>query len=105
LERIKMKIGMLWFDNDAKAALDIRIERAASYYRTKYGKMPTLCYVHPSMLLTPGGESSSPGEGEEAQRQPESAVIRHAGVEVRTHRTVLPNHFWIGVNGVNGSGD
>ena len=96
-----MKIGMLWFDNDAKAALDVRIERAASYYRTKYGKTPTLCYVHPSMLPAPVVESLPEDNGS----QTEPVIVRHAGVEVRTNRTVLPNHFWIGVNGVNGSGD
>ena len=31
-----MNIGMLWFDNDIKADLPTKIQRAASYYRTKY---------------------------------------------------------------------
>jgi hypothetical protein len=45
-----MNIGMLWFDNDPKKKLDVKIERAATYYREKYGKMPTVCFVHPSMV-------------------------------------------------------
>ena len=45
-----MNVGMLWFDNDGKATLDAKIERAAVYYRSKYGKKPTLCFVHPSMI-------------------------------------------------------
>ena len=32
-----MNIGMLWFDNDTKTELTIKIERAAHYYREKYG--------------------------------------------------------------------
>jgi hypothetical protein len=83
-----MNVGMLWFDNDPKAGLAIKIERAADYFRTKYGRNPTLCYVHPSMLPT----GSTP-----TAEQP--ANLKAGGLEVRPTRTVLPNHFWIGVNG------
>lgn len=81
-----MNIGMLWFDNDPKAGVEVKIERAAAYYQGKYGRQPNLCYVHPSML---------PGESGEAQARP----LRAGRVEVRPSPTVLPNHFWIGVNG------
>ena len=73
-----MNIGMLWFDNDAKTDLAGKIQRAKSYYQQKYGQTPNLCFVHPSMLPT-----SPPPE---------------AGMELRTTRSVLPNHFWLGVN-------
>lgn len=71
-----MNIGMLWFDNDPKADIKIKIERAAAYYRKKYGRVPDLCFVHPSML----GES-----------KPQTGKI-----ELRASRSVLPHHFWIG---------
>lgn len=75
-----MNIGMLWFDNDSKVDLATRIQRAASYYRSKYGQAPNLCFVHPSMVaaapVNPNG----------------------SGIELRTTRSVLPNHFWLGVN-------
>ena len=45
-----MNVGMLWFDNDPKVNLDMKVERAATYYRNKYGKAPTLCFIHPSMM-------------------------------------------------------
>ena len=72
-----MNIGMLWFDNDSKTTLEAKVGRAVSYYQGKYGKAPTLCFVNPSML--------SPG------------VAKVAGLEMRTTRSVMPNHFWIGV--------
>jgi len=83
-----MNVGMLWFDNDPKTELSAKVERAASYYRNKYGSTPTLCFVHPTMLakLIPGNA--------------EQTGYKAAGVEVRSTRSVLPNHFWIGVNGV-----
>ena len=81
-----MNVGMLWFDNDPKTELALKIERAVDYYRKKYGRSPTLCFVHPSMIA----KTASP--------EPE-APLKAAGVEVRSSRSVLPNHFWLGVNG------
>ena len=85
-----MNVGMLWFDNDSKVNLDTKVERAATYYRSKYGRSPTLCFVHPSMLP---GNSAIPKD--EAQNK----AYKIGSVEVRSNRSVLPNHFWIGVNG------
>jgi len=73
-----MNIGMLWFDNDTKTDLSAKIKRAASYYKEKYGQNPNLCFVHPSMLKAP--------------------PTPEVGIELRTTRSVLPNHFWLGVN-------
>lgn len=71
-----MHIGMLWFDNDPKADLPTKIERAATYYVQKYGSAPNLVFVHPSQA---NGASSA------------------NGIEIRTNRSVLPNHLWMGV--------
>jgi hypothetical protein len=89
-----MNIGMLWFDNDTKSDLETKIQRASSYYQTKYGKQPNLCFVHPSM--TPEGHE------DEAEGEKTNKVLRAGSVEVRTTRTVLPNHLWLGINGTNG---
>lgn len=75
-----MDIGMLWFDNDTKTDLTGKIKRAVDYYQQKYGQTPNLCFVHPSMV-------------------PATPVVE-VGVELRTTRSVLPNHFWLGVNHV-----
>lgn len=73
-----MNIGMLWFDNDNKADLITKIQRAANYYHSKYGKTPNLCLIHPRTL----GDNNCKG----------------SSIEVRTTRSILPNHFWLGVN-------
>jgi hypothetical protein len=85
-----MNIGMLWFDNDPKTEINSKIERAALYYRDKYGKQPNLCFVHPTMV------------GFEASDVPDSAS-KSGDISVRTSASVLPNHFWIGINGSNKS--
>ena len=71
-----MRIGMLWFDDSSTRSIEERIQRAVAHYQGKYGKPPTLCYVHPSML---DGDS-----------------LNTANVEVHTANTVLPHHFWLG---------
>jgi hypothetical protein len=74
-----MNIGMLWYDDDAKRQLDEKVARAVEFYRAKYGVQPTECYVHPGML---------------AAGQPSTA----AGVRLRPNRTIIKNHFWLGVD-------
>jgi len=84
-----MNNGMLWFDNDPKTALTAKIERAADYYRRKYGRDPNLCLIHPSMLENPASESG-------ADKQPQAGKVT-----VRPYRPVLPGHLWIGVEEKN----
>lgn len=72
-----MNTGMMWFDNDPKTPLPEKIERAADYYRQKYGRMPDTCLVNPNMMTTPE---------------------MHAGhIVVKPLQAVLPGHFWIGI--------
>ena len=95
-----MNLGMLWFDNDPKVPLDIKVERAAAYYRHKYGKTPTLCFVHPTMFPVPRENPMSGRPAESAvDAIPQSESYMAGGIEVRKNRSVLPNHFWLGVNG------
>ena len=72
-----MHIGMLWYDNDPTAALDVKIQKAAEYYRNKYGRKPNLCLVNPGML---NGEK-----------------FREQKITIRPYRFVLPGHLWIGI--------
>lgn len=72
-----MEIGMLWFDNDPKSDLASKVNRAAAYYRGKYGEEPTLCFVHPSMIS--------------------DRKTRAGAISIRSSVTVLPHHLWIGV--------
>ena len=72
-----MDIGMLWFD-DSQLSINEKISRAVTFYDEKYGRTPTLCLVHPDTLN--GGEE----------------IV--AGVEIRQARSVMPDHFWIGVD-------
>ncbi|HEY5901695.1 MAG TPA: hypothetical protein VIU39_04005 [Anaerolineales bacterium] len=77
-----MQTGLMWFDNDPRTALAVKIEKASDYYKRKFGRLPDLCLVNPSML------GDSPVE-----------MIEQRGVRItiRPYRPVLPGHLWIGV--------
>lgn len=73
-----MDIGMLWHDDDPKRALSEKVSRAAAYYQAKYGAQPNVCYVNPTLLTQ---DKAAP-----------------AGIQLRPARTVLPDHFWLGID-------
>jgi hypothetical protein len=73
-----MKIGMLWYDGDSTRDMDEKVELAAAYYRTKYGRKPNLCMVHPETV----GETELSPNGK---------------IEVRMNPAVLLDHFWVGI--------
>jgi hypothetical protein len=103
-----MDIGMLWYDDDKQRRFDEKVARAVEYYRAKYGVQPTECYVNPGML---GDDQQAATAGDKrdvrqvaAGAQPtqrvagdEHAVRQVAGVRLRANRTVIKNHFWLGV--------
>lgn len=91
-----MNVGMLWFDNDPKKELDDKIERAATYYSEKYGKKPTICFIHPSMM--PDSSTRSPDNDASVEVE-----VQDVQLQIRSNQSVLPNHFWIGVNGFKSS--
>jgi len=76
-----MKVGLLWFDDDPRRQLEEKVLRAATHYERKYGLQPNLCFVHPSAF---NGNGKHP-------------VKKAGGVEIRPGRSILPNHFWLGV--------
>jgi hypothetical protein len=76
---VAVKIGMLWFDGEGHKEMPVRVQVAASYYRHKYGRVPNVCFVHPSMLTEPSAASVD-------------------GVEIRLSPAVLRGHIWMGVD-------
>jgi hypothetical protein len=80
-----MDIGMLWYDDDTKRPLGEKVARAVDYYKTKYGSVPTVCFINPAAF----------------KDAPDTA----AGVQIRSARNVMLDHFWLGVGESNGNGN
>jgi hypothetical protein len=76
--RLIMDMGMLWFDDNPAITIADKVTKAATYYASKYGRKPTVCFVNPAML-------SKENAG------------KNSGVEIRTSRTIQNHHFWLGV--------
>jgi len=73
-----MRIGMLWFDSDMTMDIEHRIMRACSYYHSKYGQEPSMCFISPNLVDDSDQEIS-------------------AGIEVRQSSAVQPDYFWVGM--------
>ena len=73
-----MHTGMLWFLTNKTLTLDQKIRQAVDYFHKKYGRMPDMCLVNPS-LIDP------------------KAPIEIKDLMVRPYQYVLPDHIWIGV--------
>ncbi len=82
-------IGLLWFDDDPKRDLKQKVGDAARRYTEKFGRQPTVCYVHPSMLngLADGDTSAI------------SLEVGGLHLRVIPRRTVLRHHFFISEGG------
>jgi hypothetical protein len=78
-----MQTGLLWYDNDPRRELAVKVEEAAQRYREKFGSTPNTCYVN------------------QAELNGQSAAIAVAGMpgalRVLPARNILPHHFWIGI--------
>ena len=93
----KMRVGLLWFDDDPKKEVSLKVKEAAERYFEKLGRRPNVCYVSPATLPLPrdveGIEAESvhldPSDGEHPQD------VNH-GLRVLSSPLVLPDHFWVG---------
>ena len=45
-----MKEGLLWYDNDPKRSLSVKVDQAVTRYRAKFGRKPTVCYLNEADL-------------------------------------------------------
>lgn len=73
-------VGILWFDDDPHRDLREKVGDAARRYAKRFGRHPTVCYVHPSVL---NGSGVTLDFGDFCLR-------------VEARRSVLRHHFFVG---------
>jgi len=81
----KMRVGLLWLDDDPKKEVSLKIKEAAERYFEKFGRWPNVCYVNPATLLLP---QNTEGVGMED--------VHLDSLRVLSSPLVLPDHFWVG---------
>lgn len=79
-------VGLLWFDDDPNRDLRQKVGNAVQRYQEKFGRYPTVCYVHPSMVTSaaPSGNGTI------------SIDIGDICLRVVPRRSVLKHHLWLG---------
>ncbi len=85
----RMQVGLLWFDDDPKKGVSLKVKEAAERYFEKFGQRPNLCYVSPTTLPLPGDPIGTPGIHLDPQD------VNH-GLRVLSSPLILPDHFWVG---------
>jgi len=73
-----MEFGELFLIEDPRMNLEQRVLWATERYQRMYGRQPTLCLLHPSLL-----------EGGERRRLGTLRLV--------AKKSVLPNYVWLGV--------
>ena len=71
-----MRFGLLWFDPQKGRDWQQEVEAAVRRYRERFGRAPTVCYVHPRLL-----------EGKKEMKVGQLRVV--------AKQTVLPHHFLV----------
>lgn len=91
-------IGLLWFDDDPNRDLKQKVGNAARRYTEKFGRQPTVCYVHPSMLDGLGGSHECAREKIEPDNSTSVISLDIGGLHLRVvpRRSVLRHHLWLG---------
>lgn len=76
-----MRTGLLWFDDDPRRELALKVTEAAQRYQQKFGVAPDTCYVNPRAVN--GQEQVLLWQGRPLRVVPSGRILAH--------------HFWVGV--------
>jgi hypothetical protein len=68
---------LVWYDTNPERPLAEKVQAALDAYSQRFKEAPNLMLVN------------------------EVDLVAVAGIEVRTSRTVQPNHFWVGLTVIN----
>jgi hypothetical protein len=88
-----MEVGLLWYDDDPRRALEDKVGRAAERYHEKYGHWPNTCYVHPQAVIDQPGQDLRVALSSEKPK---------GGIRLVSAPNILLHHYWLGKS--NGKG-
>ena len=71
-----MKEGLLWYDNDPKHSLAVKVDQAVTRYQARFGRKPTVCYLN---------EVDLNGHVDEVK-----------GIRLQPKSNILPYHLLVG---------
>lgn len=81
-----MQVGLMWYDDDPKRAVEEKIRQAAERYREKHGRWPNTCYVHAE-----GGSAHVEDPGGACDPR-----VLEGGIRLVRATNILRHHYWLG---------
>ena len=84
-----MASGLLWYDDDIRRPLALKVAEAAQRYRERVGYEPTTCQLNPALIPAP--TSAAPRRSRKGADLPTIALRLEANEHLR------PHYFYVGV--------
>src|SRR5260370_9692167 len=89
--RIDMiETGLLWYDDDSRRPVAVKIAEAAQRYRERVGLEPTTCQLNPAQAPTPAAEQPR-------RKRRDAQAALSIGLRLVPTATLRPNYFFVGI--------
>lgn len=86
--------GLLWYDDDTRRPLAVKIAEATQRFRERVGYEPTTCQLHPALAEQATSDRERPKR--QSRKTPEIPAP-DLSVRLEPNDTLRPNYFFVGV--------
>src|SRR5258708_1184461 len=85
-----IETGLLWYDDDSRRRVAVKIAEAAQRYRERVGLEPTTCQLNPAQAPTPAAEQPR-------RKRKDAQAALSIGLRLVPPATPRPNSFFVGI--------
>ncbi|HEV2404807.1 MAG TPA: hypothetical protein VGR88_05115, partial [Ktedonobacterales bacterium] len=85
--------GLLWYDDDARRPLAVKIADAAQRFRERIGYEPTTCQLNPALAEKAANDRPKRGP----RRTGAAPAAPELAVRIEPSESLRPNYFFVGV--------
>ncbi|HKV83875.1 MAG TPA: hypothetical protein VJN88_04925 [Ktedonobacterales bacterium] len=85
--------GLLWYDDDTRRPLAVKIADAAQRFRERIGYEPTTCQLNPALAEKAANDRPKRG----ARRSAATPPAPELAVRIEPSESLRPNYFFVGV--------
>src|SRR5258708_4146260 len=87
-----IETGLLWYDDDSRRPVAVKIAEAAQRYRERVGLEPTTCQLNPAQAPTPAAEQPR-------RKRKDAQAALSIGLRLVPPPTLRPKYFFVGLAG------
>src|SRR5258708_14335217 len=85
-----IETGLLWYDDDSRRPVAVKIAEAAQRYRERVGLGPTRCRLTPA-------EAPAPAADQPRRKRKDAQAALSIGLRLVPTATLRPNYFFVGI--------